>query len=196
MTKQVVLEPKLGMDNEYKIRTATLEDLNDLKKLIERSVRGLSRDHYQPDVIENSLIKVFGVDTQLIHDETYFAVVTPSDKIVGCGGWSYRKTLFGSDSVRARDAAELDPATEPAKVRAFFVDPEHTRKGLGTLILEHCEMEALERGFKSVELMSTMPGKRFYEVCGFEALERHDYELEKGQHIEFVAMRKDIKRKT
>lgn len=184
------------MADEYRIRTATLDDLNNLKTLIESSVRGLSKDHYRPDVIETSLIKVFGVDTQLLHDETYFAVVTESNEIVGCGGWSYRKTLFGSDSARVRDAAELDPSTEAAKVRAFFVDPKHARKGIGTLILDHCEAKALERGFRTAELMSTMPGKRFYEVCGFEALETLDYELEEGQTIEFVAMRKDLKPKT
>lgn len=181
------------MDAQFAIRAATLDDLNSLKALIDRSVRELSKDYYRPEVIESALIKVFGVDTQLISDGTYFVVVTATEQIVGCGGWSYRKTLFGSDSVRERDKSELDPLTDAAKIRAFFVDPQHTRRGIGTLILDHCEARALQHGFTRVELMSTMPGMRFYEACGFEILDRLDYELGEDQHIEFVAMNKSMK---
>jgi GNAT superfamily N-acetyltransferase len=112
--------------------------------------------------------------------------------IVGCGGWSFRKTLFGGDKRRERDAAELDPRTDAAKIRAFFVDPAHARRGIGTMLLDKCEAEARRRGFSRVELMSTLPGIRLYSARGYAGVEQVQYEVAPGVVIEFLPMSKQL----
>jgi GNAT superfamily N-acetyltransferase len=175
----------------YQLRKATLDDRPSLNALIARSARELSADDYKPEQIEGALRGAFGVDTQLIQDGTYF-VVEADGKIVGCGGWSYRRTLFGGDSRAERDAAELDPRVDPAKIRAFFVDPDYARKGIGTQLLERCEAEARSRGFLRVELMGTLPGVRLYAARGYIPAEQVRYDVVPGVAIEFVPMSKDI----
>src|ERR1700761_7015510 len=115
------------------LRKALPADVPQLRALIERSARGLSQDDYRPAQIEGALRGAFGVDSQLLQDETYF-VVEDGGEFVGCGGWSYRSTLFGGDARAGRDAAMLDPKTQPAKIRAFFVDPRHARRGIGSML--------------------------------------------------------------
>ncbi|KAF2104537.1 N-acetyltransferase [Rhizodiscina lignyota] len=177
----------------YKLRTATLDDQQRLHGLIERSVRELSANDYTPEQIKEAIGNTFGVDTQLIKDETYFVVEEQSSgQIVGCGGWSFRKTLFGSDFVKERSASELDPASEAAKIRAFFVDPSITRAGLGSMLLSHCEAEATARGFRKLELMSTLPGQRFYAAKGYIYTGDHYHELSPGLKIKFISMRKSL----
>lgn len=173
------------------VRKASVEDREALQRLIARSARELSAGDYSPEQIEGALRGAFGVDSQLIHDGTYF-VVESDGAIVGCGGWSYRRTLFGSDSRAERDAGELDPSTEPAKIRAFFVDPAHARRGIGTMLLQKCESEARERGFARVELMGTLPGVRLYAARGYEPAPMVRYEVAPGVAIEFVPMSKRI----
>ncbi|HJY36706.1 MAG TPA: GNAT family N-acetyltransferase, partial [Steroidobacteraceae bacterium] len=116
--------------------------------LIARSARELSAGDYTPEQVEGALRGAFGVDTQLILDRTYF-VAEADGKLVACGGWSKRRTLFGGDARSGRDAADLDPATDAAKIRAFFVDPAYARRGLGSAILERCESAARACGFRS-----------------------------------------------
>jgi GNAT superfamily N-acetyltransferase len=173
------------------LRKARLEDRDVLRALIERSARELSVGDYQPQQVEGALQGAFGVDSQLIRDGTFF-VVEHDGAMVGCGGWSYRRTLFGGDRRAERDAAELDPRTDPAKIRAFFVDPSHARKGIGTLLLQKCESEAKLRGFSRVELMSTLPGVRLYSARGYSGTERVHYEVAPGVTIEFIPMSKAI----
>jgi GNAT superfamily N-acetyltransferase len=173
------------------VRNATLADRDVLRDLIARSARELSAADYRPEQVEGALQGAFGVDTQLIHDGTYF-VVEDGGVIVGCGGWSYRKTLFGGDERPERDVAELDPRTDAAKIRAFFVDPAHARRGIGTLLLEKCESEARLRGFSRVELMSTLPGIRLYSARGYSGVEQVRYEVSPGVSIEFLPMSKSI----
>jgi GNAT superfamily N-acetyltransferase len=173
------------------VRNATLEDRDVLRDLIARSARELSAADYRPEQVEGALQGAFGVDSQLIVDGTYF-IVEESGAIVGCGGWSYRKTLFGGDKRPERDAAELDPRTDPAKIRAFFVDPGHARRGVGTLLLEKCESEARLRGFSRVELMSTLPGVRLYSARGYCGVRQVQYEVSPGVAIEFLPMSKSI----
>jgi GNAT superfamily N-acetyltransferase len=173
------------------IRPATLDDRDVLRGLIARSARGLSTADYRPEQVEGALQGAFGVDSQLINDGTYFVVEEAGD-IVGCGGWSFRKTLFGGDQRRERDAAELDPRTEPAKIRAFFVDPAHARRGIGTMLLEKCEAEARLRGFSRVELMSTLPGIRLYSARGYAGVQQIQFEVAPGVVIEFLPMSKHI----
>jgi GNAT superfamily N-acetyltransferase len=174
---------------KYLIRQAVMGDIPALSGLIPLSARALSAEDYAPGQIEGALKGAFGVDTQLINDGTYF-VAEAEGVIVGCGGWSRRKTLFGGDSGVVRDAAELDPATDPAKIRAFFVHPDWARMGIGRAILDRCESDAFTSGFRSLELLATLPGVRLYSACGFVASERVEYRLPTGVTIDFVPMKK------
>ena len=174
----------------YRLRLATREDEPALRELIARSIRELGADDYTPEQIEAALTGAFGIDTSLIRDGTYFVVVSERGQIVGCGGWSRRRTLFGSDARAERDDAWLDPRSDRAKVRAFFIHPDHARRGLGRLILEHSEAEATRAGFAQFELMATLPGKRLYERCGYVPGSPVEHPLPGGMLITFVPMRK------
>jgi GNAT superfamily N-acetyltransferase len=190
------------------LRQATLDDVPALESLIARSARGLSTADYRPAQVEGALRGAFGVDTQLVNDQTYFVaearqrrglpqkstVPLPEEAgaIVGCGGWSFRSTLFGSDARGGRDSSLLDPKTQAAKIRAFFVDPSWARRGIGTLLLERCEDEARARGFCEVELMATLPGVKLYAVRGYVGAEMVRYEVGEGESIEFIPMRKSL----
>jgi GNAT superfamily N-acetyltransferase len=173
------------------LRKAVIADIPELRALIDRSARGLSQEDYRPEQIEGALRGAFGVDSQLLHDETYF-IVEDAGKCVGCGGWSYRSTLFGGDARAGRDAAALDPKTQPAKIRAFFVDPQQARRGIGSMLLEHCEQEARLHGFNAVELMATLPGVKLYSVRGYLAMPMVHFDVGQGESIEFVPMRKSL----
>lgn len=177
----------------YEIRPATLVDKPALEALIARSARELSTDDYTPEQIEGALKGAFGVDTQLIHDGTYF-VADAGGKLVGCGGWSYRRTLFGGDARADREAGELDPRTDAAKIRAFFVDPDLARQGIGQALLQRCESEAQARGFSRFELMATLPGVKLYAARGYAPGERVRYPLhaESDLWIEFLPMSKSV----
>ncbi|HEX8150487.1 MAG TPA: GNAT family N-acetyltransferase [Pyrinomonadaceae bacterium] len=176
---------------EYRIRRATLGDRAALERLIAESARGLSRGDYSGEQVEAALASVFGVDTDLIHDGTYY-VAEAGGEFVGCGGWSKRRTLFGGDRFAARDPGALDPRTEPAKIRAFFVHPGWARRGVAGAILETCEREAKAEGFRALELMATLPGVRLYAARGYAAGEQVEYEIADGVTIEFVPMRKEL----
>jgi GNAT superfamily N-acetyltransferase len=173
------------------LRHATLDDVPALESLIARSARGLSTADYRPAQVEGALRGAFGVDTQLVNDQTYF-VAEDNGAIVGCGGWSFRSTLFGSDARGGRDSSLLDPKSQAAKIRAFFVDPSWARRGIGTLLLERCEDEARARGFSEVELMATLPGVKLYAVRGYVGAEMVRYEVGEGESIEFIPMRKSV----
>ncbi|HEV8429712.1 MAG TPA: GNAT family N-acetyltransferase [Pyrinomonadaceae bacterium] len=173
------------------IRKAAMEEREAIRQLIADSARHLSREHYNNLQIETAIATVFGVDTDLIEDGTY--LVAESDgELVGCGGWSKRKTLFGGDQYTSRDAGYLDPESEPAKIRAFFIHPAHARKGIARAILSHCETEARANGFRALELMATLPGIEFYKSCGFKETGNFDLELTKGVKLELVPMRKEL----
>ena len=175
---------------DFRIRNATLEDVCALCELIERSARQLGQHDYTREQIEGALKGAWGVDTQLIRDGTYF-VVESDRRLVACGGWSRRKTLFGSDAHASREPALLDPAKEAARIRAFFVHPDFARRGIGRMLLEHCESEAKKEGFTRAELVATLPGEKFYQACGYFVIERKDFPLDGALSIEFVLMRKD-----
>jgi GNAT superfamily N-acetyltransferase len=177
------------------LRPATLDDVPALQSLIARSARGLSTADYRPAQVEGALRGAFGVDTQLVNDQTYF-VAEESGTIVGCGGWSFRSTLFGSDARGGRDSSLLDPKSQAAKIRAFFVDPSWARRGIGTLLLERCEDEACARGFSEVELMATLPGVKLYAVRGYVGADMVRYEVGAGESIEFIPMRKSLALRT
>ena len=174
----------------YRLRLATSDDEPAIRELIGRSIRSLGAGDYAPEQIEAALLGAFGLDTSLIRDGTYFVIEADDGAVVGCGGWSRRKTLFGSDAREARDDAWLDPTSEFAKIRAFFIDPLHARRGLGRRILEHSEAEAVKAGFGGFEMMATLPGKRLYETCGYEAGAPIEHPLGRELHITFVPMSK------
>jgi GNAT superfamily N-acetyltransferase len=176
----------------YTLRKATLEDHDTLCELIARSIRQLGASDYSQPQIEAALRGAFGVDTALIRDGTYFVALSDTDEIVACGGWSRRRTLFGSDARAERDESSLDPRSDAAKIRAFFVDPAHARRGLGRAILERSEAEALSVGFSTFELMATLPGVRLYQKCGYVAGEAVTYPLPDGLSIRFVPMSKRV----
>lgn len=175
----------------YIIRKARLEDRDRLSELIAESARGLSREHYDDAQIEAAIANLFGVDTTLIEDGTYF-VAEEEGVLAGCGGWSRRKTLFGGDQFATRDVSYIDPQSDPAKIRAFFIHPNYARRGIAHAILRECEREAAAHGFRAVELMSTLPGVEFYKACGYAEQGNYDLELAGGVTVQFVPMRKDL----
>lgn len=176
---------------DYIIRKANLDDREAIELLIAESARGLSREDYSEQQIESAIRTVFGVDTDLIVDGTYF-VADNSGLLVGCGGWSKRRTLFGGDRFASRDSGELDPRVDAARIRAFFIHPEYARRGIGRALLSFCESEARANGFRSIELMATLPGLKMYGACGYEGGERVEYQIGEGASIEFVPMKKEL----
>lgn len=174
---------------EFNLRPATLDDRPELERLIARSTRELSARDYTPEQIEGALKGAFGVDTQLIRDGTYFVAVR-NGVLIGCGGWSRRRTMFGGDAFTGREPEDLDPHTDAARIRAFFVDPDCARQGVGRAILHRCESEARARGFQRFELMGTLPGLRMYEVEGYVAGPSIEHPLGNGLTIRFVPMSK------
>jgi GNAT superfamily N-acetyltransferase len=180
------------MNDSYEIRRAIPEDIDVLKRLIGRSARKIGTERYTAEQMETALRGAFGVDSQLITDGTYFVVEGDEGLVVACGGWSWRRTLFGSDNRADREVGELDPRTDAAKIRAFFVDPRHLRKGIASALLARCEAEAIAAGFLRLELMGTLTGEPFYTARGYVPTASISYEGESGVFIPFIAMSKGI----
>jgi GNAT superfamily N-acetyltransferase len=180
---------------EIAIRTATRDDVEALRALIDVSARGLSAGYYTPEQIEAAVAEVFGVDTQLVDDGTYY-VAEAGDRsgvLVGCGGWSRRQTLFGGDRWKGdREDAALDPARDPARIRAFFVHPEWARRGIGGRILRACETAAAAEGFRRLELMATLPGEPLYAAMGYQAIEPVGISMSGALELPCVRMGKDL----
>ena len=172
----------------YSLRKAKITDQTAIENLIVESVRGLSRADYDERQIELSIKTVFGVDKDLIADETYYVAVANDGTIVGGGGWSKRRTLYGASSyAHSRDAEFLDPRTDAAKIRAFFIHPEWARRGIGRAILDKCEAEAKSLGFRTAEMMATLPGVRLYAVCGYAGDE--EVKVPVGENVDIVCIR-------
>jgi GNAT superfamily N-acetyltransferase len=173
------------------IRLATRADVPALSSLVEASVRGLSRGYYTEEEIERSVRKVFGVDTQLVDDGTYFAA-EEGGVLIGCGGWSRRATLYGGDQAKLTEDVEVDPADSPARIRAFFVHPDHARRGIGRRLLAACESAARDFGFARAELVATLPGVPLYSALGFQPLEPVAVDLGDGHVLRCIRMAKNI----
>ena len=173
-------------------RLATQQDIPMLNELIALSVRGLSTEYYTPNQIESAIKYIFGIDTQLIIDGTYY-VAEKDDVLVGCGGWSKRNTLYGGDQHKEFEDPLLDPAKDAARIRAFFVHPGYARQGIGRLIMNVCEDAAKSNGFTTFELGATLPGVPLYEVMGYQAMERIDAPLADGEVLGIVKMRKGVR---
>lgn len=178
----------------FAIRRALPADVPALTALIERSVAALSVGYYSPAQIVSATRYVFGVDTQLIADGTYYAV-EQGGTLVAAGGWSHRRTLFGGDQMKQggdmRDRG-LDPTVSPARIRAFFVDPQWVRRGLGRLLFRECERAAALHGFRAFELVATLPGEPLYAALGFVCEERFDVDLPDGVTLPVARMTRAI----
>jgi len=174
------------------LRRATRDDLPALRDLIDASVRELSQGFYTEAEIVSGLRHVFGPDTMLIDDGTYW-VFEDGGTIAAAGGWSRRNTLYGGDQAKSGPDPLLDPAIEPARIRAFFVDPRYARRGLGRALLEHCAAEAGREGFSALELMATLPGEPLYLALGFVPLERTAPVQPDGVALRMVRMRRALR---
>ena len=170
---------------------AQIEDRAEIENIISKSVRTLGLEYYTPKQIEGALKFAWGLDTQLILDETYF-VVKDESSLIACGGWSYRETLFGNDTEKSRNDNIINPNIGAAKIRAFFVLPEYSRKGIGSLLMKKCERDAAAMGYRSLELMATLPGKQLYSKHDFIPNESINYSLGEDLSIEFVPMIKNL----
>jgi len=173
------------------IRSAQRTDIPVLQALIAQSGRALSVGFYSASQAEAITRYVFGVDTQLIDDQTYF-VIEHDNRIVACGGWSKRRTLFGGDQTKSGADPLLDPATESARIRAFFVDPSMARRGLGRQLMNACVIGAKRAGFNALELASTLPGEPLYLASGFTILERFELDLPGEVRVQLSRMGRTI----
>ncbi len=172
-------------------RLARLEETDSLTELIERSALALQSDDYSETQIRGALGTVFGVDTQLIKDKTYFAV-DDGKQLVACGGWSKRKTLFGADAAKTEADPLLDPATDAARIRAFFVSPDYARRGIGNTLIERSEQAATQIGFRRMELVATLSGERLYASVGYQPVRRYELDLISGETMPVVSMARDL----
>lgn len=179
------------MKFEFSHRIATAEDIPALRRVMTRAIEQLQADFLDPAQVAASH-KVMGLDSQLVEDGTYF-VIEQGARIAGCGGWSFRATLFGGDeSVITREPDRLDPVCDPAKVRAMYTDPDFARRGVGRLILQLCEGAAREAGFRRVELMGTAAGIPLYESCGYRAAAKLEQFPVDGTRVPLLRMEKAL----
>jgi GNAT superfamily N-acetyltransferase len=185
---------------ELDYRLATPADIPYLGPLIEASVRGLQANDYSPSQIDQAIGTWLGLDTQLVADQTYFAVEVRENPdrlptiggLAACGGWSRRKTPYGSDHRPGRDNSFLDPLTDAAKIRAFFVHPAWARRGIGTRILQLCEEAAAAEGFRRFEMGATLTGIPLYRRHGYVEGERVELPLRNGETLPVVKMEKRL----
>jgi GNAT superfamily N-acetyltransferase len=183
------------VSNSFTIRAARLDELAVLQALVADSVWVLQAGEYDEAQREAAIRLVYGIDTQLIRDGTYFAV-EHEGAIVACGGWSRRKTLFGGDQHSpSREPAMLDPTSEPARIRAFFVRPGWERRGIGSAMVRACERAALAEGFHEIEMASTLTGVALYSAHGYKTVERIEVPLEKGLTLPVIRMAKSFARR-
>lgn len=175
---------------DFRSRVAVLADVPALRELMDAAIAELQHGFLDPDQIESSRA-IMGIDTQLIEDGTYFVVESARGELAGCGGWSRRATLYGGNQTPGRDANLLDPAIDPARVRAMYTSPRFARRGVGRLILRLCEAAAAREGFTRLELMSTLSGEPLYTAYGFRPLERLE-DATGGAAVPLVRMGKPV----
>jgi N-acetylglutamate synthase-like GNAT family acetyltransferase len=173
----------------YSLRKANIADIPTIEKLIDASVRGLQAQDYTAEQIDAALRTVFTVDTQLVEDGTYF-VIEQDGEMIGCGGWSQRKTLCGGDHHAVRDNVLMDPSQDAAKIRAIFVAPQWARRGIGSILLKAAEDAAVAAGFRRLEMGATLTGVPVYLRRGYRKVEAMTVPLEKGVTLPVVRMQK------
>ena len=171
------------------IRKAIPADVPEIERVMRTSMADLGASSYDAAQVASAVRYIAVVDRQIIEDGTYF-VIEENGRIIACGGWSGRAKLFSGPSDQDAVVGHVDPATEPARIRAMFVDPAHSRRGLGRQILEAAEADAALAGFRVFELMATLPGVPLYRACGYEEIERTVIELPDGARLECLRMRR------
>jgi len=177
--------------DHFSHRLATLDDLAALRDVMRRSIEALQDDFLDPDQVRASH-RVMGLDTQLVTDGTYF-VIESGSRIAGCGGWSWRSTLYGGDeSVVEREPRALDPLTEPARIRAMYTDPDFARRGVGRLVIRLCEEAAVRAGFRAATMMATLAGVPLYSACGYTQVESLLSDPIDGVRVPLVRMEKAL----
>jgi len=173
------------------LRLADHGDLALLRALMARSIAELQSSFLSTEQVAAS-VDVMGLDTQLISDDTYF-IAEIDGAIAGCGGWSRRATLYGGDhSADLRDPRLLDPACEPARVRAMYTDPAFVRRGVGKAILARCEEAARGEGFRRAEMMATLAGEPLYRACGYRPIEQMAATTKAGVSVPLIRMGKAL----
>jgi len=177
--------------NGWPLRLAQEADVPALEALIPVSVRALQAPYYSSAQMEAALGPVFGVDRQLIRDGTYF-LAERDGTIVGCGGWSRRRSLYGGDSGRAGEEGLLDPQRDAARIRAFFVHPAWARRGIGRSIMVACEQAIIEAGFRTVETVATLAGEPLYASFGYAVLDRYNIAMRDGLSLPVVRMKRNV----
>lgn len=175
----------------WTLRQATGRDVTAIEALIPLSVRGLQAAYYSPAQIEAALGPVFAVDRQLIQDGTYY-VAEAGGELVGCGGWSRRRSLYGGEGSRDVEDALLDPIREAARIRAFFVHPRWALRGIGRSLLDACERAAGRAGFRVLDLVATLAGEPLYSRSGYTIVERYDIPLPGGLSLPVVRMSRKL----
>jgi GNAT superfamily N-acetyltransferase len=180
-----------GPPPPWPLRLAAVSDIPALEHLIPLSVRSLQAAHYSPAQMAAALGPVFGVDQQLIADQTYF-VATQEKQIIGCGGWSRRQSLFGGDHQRSVPDFPLDPTRDSARIRAFFVHPAWARRGIGRALLAQCETAIKSAGFRTAELVATLAGEPLYASCSYNVVERYTVPLTGELTLPVVRMTKRL----
>jgi phosphinothricin acetyltransferase len=174
-----------------RFRQARAADVLAIRALIDDSVRGLSEPLYTPRQIDSALRHLFGPDSQLIADGTYY-VADVDGEIIACGGWSRRQTLHGGDQAKHGDDPLIDPGVEPARIRAFFVHPKWARRGIGRLLFHQCSTAARAAGFRDLELTATLPGEQLYTTLGFSVVERGAVKMPDGVELQTSRMRRSL----
>ncbi len=178
---------------DFIFRKAKITDTDNLERLIEKSATAINSAYYSKTEIDAALGNAWTVDQQLIVDNTYWIVENLEGVVVGCGGWSKRKLLFGKNNDLNSTDNELIPGVDSARIRAFFVHPDFTRMGIGKRLLKECEAEARSLGFHSLELVATLSGEKLYSAMGYIPVRSYDIDLGNGITNKVVAMYKSIK---
>jgi GNAT superfamily N-acetyltransferase len=185
------MKPKLQAAIDWQPRLAHVNDIPQLESLIPVSVRELQAPHYVTAQMDAALGPIFAVDRQLINDGTYF-VVESGMEIVGCGGWSRRRSHYGGDQGRAEPDPELDPGRDAARIRAFFVHPNWARRGIGSSIMAACEKAIVGAGYRKAEIVATLAGEPLYVAFGYAVIKRYEIPMEGGLKLPVVSLTKEL----
>jgi len=185
--------PDRSIKTTWPLRPAVESDVPAIEALIPLSVRALQSPYYSQAQMDAALGPVFGVDRQLVRDGTYF-VVEQERTIIGCGGWSRRRSLYGGDSGRAGEDELLDPRRDAARVRAFFVHPSWARRGIGRSIMIACEQAIITADFQAVEIVATLAGEPLYASFGYTVVKRYDIPMPGGLNLPVVQMARHLQK--